>query len=194
MLKMIRPWGATVLMVIGLSACSLPESVDLDIFNLETQDQDAAPEESGQAGSGEAQVPPMPRRKPSEVAALRAGALDVDPDRVVGLDFNATEALLGVPAARVEQPPAKVWAYNGGHCVLNVFFYPSLGDNVFRVLTYEVTSGENAAGSGNPDLNSGARAAGTAPAGDSLKTAGNAEKVRRCFADVLSKKGPPDAG
>jgi hypothetical protein len=194
MLKMIRPWGATAVVVLGLSACSLSESVDLDIFNVKTQDQGAAPDGSGQARSGEAQIPPMPRRKPPEVAALPAGALDVDPELVVGLDFIATEALLGVPAAQVEQPPAKIWAYDGGHCVLNVFFYPSLGDNVFRVLTYEVTSGEHAAGSRKPGAKLGARAAVTAPAADSQDTAENVDKVRRCFAEVLSKKGPPDAG
>jgi len=87
--------------------------------------------------------PPLPARKPEvpreAVAAVEVP--DMDPDKLVGLDFERTTALLGEPALLIEEPPAKIWAYNGSSCVLHVFFYPKVGGSDFRVLTYEVKGG-----------------------------------------------------
>ena len=87
--------------------------------------------------------PPLPIRKPEvPQAAIEANrAPQADPDTLVGLDFERTTALLGDPALLIEQPPAKIWAYNGSSCVLHIFFYPKVGGSDFRVLTYEVKGG-----------------------------------------------------
>ena len=87
--------------------------------------------------------PPLPIRKPEvPQAAIEATRVpEVDPDSLVGLDFERTTALLGDPALLIEEPPAQIWAYNGASCVLHVFFYPKVGGSDFRVLTYEVKGG-----------------------------------------------------
>lgn len=95
--------------------------------------------------------PPVPIRKPAvPQAAVEATRVpEMEPDALVGLDFDRTAALLGEPALLIEEPPAKIWAYNGSSCVLHIFFYPKVGGSDFRVLTYEVKGGaEDAASSG----------------------------------------------
>ena len=137
--------------------------------------------------------PPAPRRKPDrEEPVARA---DPDPNLLVGLDFEATKALLGDPALKMEQPPAQVWAYNGSSCQFSVFFYPSMDDSVFRVLTYEVTDKEptlpvqTAAGSG------GTNVASATPETGAVKIRDRASPVlRRCFAQLLHGRELPDAG
>ncbi|HMA14348.1 MAG: hypothetical protein ACM35H_00070 [Bacteroidota bacterium] len=88
-------------------------------------------------------LPPLPVRKPPVPADVleAAPAPEVDPDALVGLDFERASALLGAPAMLIDEPPAKIWAYNGTNCVLHVFFYPKVGGSDFRVLTYEVKGG-----------------------------------------------------
>ena len=128
--------------------------------------------------------PPMPRRKPdrSEPAVIA----EPDPDLLVGLDFEATKALLGDPALKMEQPPAKIWAYNGGSCMFSVFFYPSMDDSVFRILTYEVTGKE-------PELPV-QTASGTSDTGAAKISDSASPVLRRCFADLLQEREMQDAG
>ena len=52
------------------------------------------------------------------------------------------QALLGDPAMKEVQAPANVWAYNGTGCVLNIFFYPYMGGDSYKALTYEVKVSE----------------------------------------------------
>ncbi len=87
--------------------------------------------------------PPIPKRKPAVTQAAIDATRDprADPDALVGLDFERTSALLGDPALLIEEPPAKIWAYNGSSCVLHIFFYPKVGGSDFRVLTYKVKGG-----------------------------------------------------
>ncbi|NIA69043.1 hypothetical protein HBA54_10615 [Pelagibius litoralis] len=87
--------------------------------------------------------PPIPKRKPEVTQAAIDATRDpqADPDSLVGLDFERTSALLGDPALLIEEPPAKIWAYNGSNCVLHIFFYPKVGGSDFRVLTYKVKGG-----------------------------------------------------
>ncbi len=128
--------------------------------------------------------PPKPRRKPS--LAEPVARAEPDPELLVGLDFEATKALLGDPALKMEQPPAKIWAYNGGTCMFAVFFYPSMDDSVFRVLTYEATGKEP-----QTTLQPAARTGdtGTVKIRDRANPA-----LRRCFADLLSGRDVPNAG
>lgn len=87
--------------------------------------------------------PPIPKRKPEVTQAALDATREpqADPDALVGLDFERTSALLGNPALLIEEPPAKIWAYNGSNCVLHIFFYPKVGGSDFRVLTYKIKGG-----------------------------------------------------
>ncbi|RMD63643.1 MAG: hypothetical protein D6826_04405 [Alphaproteobacteria bacterium] len=193
----------------GLHACSSLETTELDALvraivpgnpGPEAVAEEApTPADPGWAESLAASwyvpapPPPVPRHKPvplapgvaQNVEPAEAVANTPDPQLLVGLDFAATKALLGDPALQMERPPAKVWAYNGGTCMFNLFFYPSMDDNVFRVLTYEVTNGETTTGAPavvNP-------AAGPAKIRDRDHPA-----LRQCFADLLHNKTAADAG
>ena len=174
---MLRPLGALLLAAMALSACTTLESVDLNFFEPENGAQEAA---SGGSDAG-GPPPPLPRRKPSQ--EMQLAAAETDPARLVGLDFASTKKLLGAPSRQLDQPPAKIWAYNGNTCVFNLFFYPNMDDNIFRVLTYEVTEGKPASGAdgGTPGT------AGDSPGKDT-------EVARRCFADLLQSKDMADAG
>ena len=198
---MIGRLGITALLVLGLSACAelaLLQRSDApaDVGALESPDlipgEDLAADEIIWGQDNEEEVkpqgavarPPMPRRKPdrSEPAAVA----EPDPDLLVGLDFEATKALLGDPALKMEQPPATIWAYNGGSCMFSVFFYPSIGDSVFRVLTYEVTGKE-------PELPI-QTASETSDTGAAKISDSASPVLRRCFADLLQERDIQDAG
>ncbi len=175
---MIRPLGVAVLAILTLSACA-PVNTMIDRWfppQAATASQpvvgSAEAATASQPVVGSAEAPPLPRRKPEAISEVTlAGA---DPRRLVGLDFDGTRALLGDPAARMEQPPAKIWAYAGGGCTFNVFFYPSVDDRVFRVLAVEVT--------------------GEAVAASPRVMAQDDPVVRRCFAELLQNQQTPTAG
>ncbi len=131
----------------------------------------------------------MPQRKPEAIAELTL--VDADPQRLVGLDFDATKALLGDPAAKHEKPPAEIWAYEGGTCMFNLFFYPSVDDKVFRVLAYEVTDEIPPSRETPPSGETVAEA--TAPGAVKVRDRDN-PMVRRCFAELLHNRQEPDAG
>src|SRR3546814_194518 len=128
-------------------------------------------------------LPPLPIRKPevpqAAVAAAAASAPEADPDTLVGLDFERTAALLGDPALLIEEPPAKIWAYNGTNCVLHVFFYPKVGGADFRVLTYKVGGGPGDA---------------AAKAGDAAATAEAQDFARLCLSELLTQAEASRAG
>lgn len=112
--------------------------------------------------------PPLPIRRPEvpEAAIEATQVPQADPDSLVGLDFERTIALLGDPALLIEEPPAKIWAYNGSNCVLRVFFYPKVGGSDFRVLTYEIEGG---------------------PEGEVGKSAESEEFARLCLSELLAQ-------
>lgn len=69
---------------------------------------------------------------------------NADPDALVGLDQVQTIRLLGVPVAREEAPPAKVWRYAKGDCTLKVFFFMDMTSSQdFRALSYDMKSSNN---------------------------------------------------
>lgn len=199
---MLRPAGVLVLAMLLLSACTEFGSLDLDLHFLSADANPAVaaepdtpvPEPESLPAPRPAEVPvtipPLPRRKPD--SQLATGDWQPDPDLLVGLDFDGTKALLGDPAAQLEQPPAKVWAYNGGGCMLNVFFYPSVDDKVFRVLTYEVTGGEPAPKDAKAPQ--GAKAPAGEPSGAVKVHERGSAVARRCFADLLHNREILDAG
>ena len=127
--------------------------------------------------------PPVPRRKPDHPEPIVLA--EPDPHLLVGLDFEATKALLGNPIVQLEQPPAKIWAYDSGTCMFSVFFYPSVDDKVFRVLTYEATGAESES--------TGLQTASGDAARVKVRDRDN-PVLRRCFADVLQNRAVPNAG
>ncbi len=134
---MIRPLGALALAMTMLIAYAPIESVKEKLFPPEetpVAEPQAVPSASESTAT---EAPPVPRRKPEAISEVTLA--EADPEQLVDLDFDATKALLGDPAIKPEKPPAKVWAYDGGNCMFNLFFYPSVDDEVFRVLAYEVT-------------------------------------------------------
>lgn len=195
---MLRRLVIAVLAASGLAACTTMESFDVESFVRrlapEGGEESQPPADPGWAETLHAewyvppQPPPVPRRKPDRTVAARPATpalREPDPELLLGLDFEATKALLGDPSLQLEHPPAKIWAYNGGICMFNVFFYPSMDDNVFRVLTYEVTDGE-AKPKGEADAE---EAPGPAKIRDR-----DSPILRRCFAEVLHSRDVPEAG
>ena len=150
---MLRLFGASAAFLLILAACAqerkgvdLPESQwsDEEVARLLGPDPEPTRTETEEEPpSGRVEKAPLPRRKPEAIAELAAaeGAADVpevDIEGLVGLDFDATEALLGTPALDEVQAPARIWAYTGSGCVLNIFFYPHVDGGSYRALTYEV--------------------------------------------------------
>lgn len=195
---MIRALGALVLAMPALSACAPLESMKRELFPPEAAagDTQAAPLASQPAVSRPSAAPPPPRRKPEAISdepeAISESTLaEADPERLVGLDFDAAKALLGDPAAKHEEPPAEIWAYEGGTCMFNLFFYPSVDDKVFRVLAYEVTEETPPSGDTPPSGETAAEAA--EPGAVKVRDKDN-PMVRRCFAELLHNQQVPDAG
>ncbi len=83
--------------------------------------------------------PPRPTPKPVELARTTPSA---KLERVFGLSLRETRALLGTPYLQTEMPPAKVLAYEGKTCTLNVFFYLDLDSGRYRALSYEIKGGD----------------------------------------------------
>jgi hypothetical protein len=200
---MIRPLGGAVLAILTLSACAPVSTIVERWFPPEAAGATRpAANSATRPAVGSAEAPPLPRRKPkviSEVAEVAevAEVIEVtlagaDPQRLVGLDFDGTKALLGNPAAKMEQPPAKVWAYAGGRCMFSVFFFPSVDDRVFRVLAIEVTDEVDILGlrwlRDPPD------ATPKAPPKAPKVMDQDDPVVRRCFADLLQNQQTPNAG
>lgn len=141
--------------LLGLSACAELDIQFPDFRGPATEGARPASEEQALSNAGRfpedvteevarlKPPPPLPIRKPEvPQAAIDASRVpQLEPDSLVGLDFERMTALLGEPALLIEEPPAKIWAYNGSSCVLHIFFYPKVGGTDFRVLTYEVKGG-----------------------------------------------------
>lgn len=163
MIRLLWVWGLAGALLAG---CTTQPEKGVDLPKSEwTQDRVAgllnpAPEPIEVAEPEE--TPPVPRRRPDQVAALpETEPVPEGPDieGLVGLDFDATEALLGEPALDEVQSPARVWAYTGRGCVLSIFFYPNVDGQSYRALTYEVKGAED-----------------------------TPERVRQCFAELVQER------
>lgn len=185
---MIRPLGAAALAILTVTACAPIDAMIERIFPPEETAAARAPGTVPETALVE--TPPKPRRKPEALSELTLA--DADPGRLVGLDFDATKALLGDPVAKLEQPPAKVWAYAGGGCLFSVFFYPSVTDQSFRVLAYEVTDGADVLGlHWLSDPLSDTSEAGSETPFEAPKVLDKDDPVvRRCFAEILQQHEP----
>lgn len=63
---------------------------------------------------------------------------------VVGFDEDAVRDLLGEPIWVKEIPPALSWQYASDDCVLELLFFMEVTTRNFRVLSYDVTSDDDA--------------------------------------------------
>jgi hypothetical protein len=109
-------------------------------------------------------------------AALAAPgpAVDDDPRRLIGLDQNAVQRLLGTPSFMRKDLPAQLWRYATGGCVLDIFLYgrSSSGPFVVRHLS--------------------ARAASAAPI--AAPQAAAEINPRACLAELLRARAAPASG
>jgi hypothetical protein len=88
-------------------------------------------------------VPPPAPPRPRPPAQQQQPELD--PRRLVGLDRDATLAMLGQPSSVREQPPSTVWTYKTQGCALDIFFFMDLSTRAFRVLSTELSIDSRAA-------------------------------------------------
>ena len=86
---------------------------------------------------------PIPRPKP-EPPSDQIAAIPSDLASVVGYDRAEVRDLLGEPIWVEEIPPALSWQYASEECVLRVFFFMEVTTRNFRVLSYDVTSNDDA--------------------------------------------------
>jgi hypothetical protein len=90
--------------------------------------------------------PRQPAKPPAETASIPtpppAAAEDAAPpgQRLIGLDADHVQRLLGPPTEYADRPPAKVWVYRTERCTLDLSLYLDVKSKVFRTLAYEVTS------------------------------------------------------
>lgn len=88
------------------------------------------------APAATARTPLPPPVRPTPPGAPAAPALAPSDVQVIGLTQAETQTLLGAPVAETDRPPAKVWRYSDGACVVEVYFYLDMGRNTFYALHY----------------------------------------------------------
>jgi hypothetical protein len=127
-----------ILSMMPLASCSslFPEERSIPVATVEPEAKPVAPEPPPPPPSSH----PLPEHKPGAVngEAETTTTAQLDPKALVGLGFRETEALLGTPTRQEERPPAKIWTYESGDCVLSIFFYADINTREFRALTYDL--------------------------------------------------------
>jgi hypothetical protein len=78
------------------------------------------------------------RRAKAVMPPAQIDSLAMDPEKLIGMTQAEATAILGRPVSVNDEPPATIWSYRSGGCVLDVFFYMDLGARMFRVLAYEM--------------------------------------------------------
>jgi hypothetical protein len=89
--------------------------------------------------SGSAQVAALPAAPP---VALRPEPIRpaFNPDRLIGLTEEQTEAALGQPGRVEERPPSRTLHYAQGRCVLRLHLFMEMTSRSFRTLSYDLNS------------------------------------------------------
>jgi hypothetical protein len=106
---------------------------------LETETPDASAEAAAPVVVSEPQVAalptiPVPKRKPAPPAPV----FQISPKSLVGLNQEATVALLGKTTDVRTESTATVWKYRTEDCELEVFFYLEVPSQTYRALTYDL--------------------------------------------------------
>ena len=81
----------------------------------------SSPGGAGDKPAGAVAVPPP--SPPNESGPAKEASLDIDPDRVLGLDRPAVEALLGEPDFVRRENPMELWRYRHEECAVALFLY-----------------------------------------------------------------------
>ena len=116
-----------------LGACAMLDRV------AEESPEAVEPAETGQQLATVPIPPVKPVPPPREIEAAPAGLASV-----VGFDQDAVRDLLGDPIWVQEIPPALSWQYASDACVLELLFFMEVTTRNFRVLSYDVTSDDDA--------------------------------------------------
>src|SRR5262245_60409806 len=123
-----------ILGVMPLVACTslFPEERSFPVATTPEPEKPVAPEPPPPPPSNH----PLPEHKPGAAssepeAAPPSTTAELDPKALVGLGFRETESLLGTPTRQEERPPAKIWTYESGDCVLSIFFYADINTREF---------------------------------------------------------------
>lgn len=91
----------------------------------------------------------MVARVPPATASAPTGPPGDDPTRrLMGLDQDGLQKLLGTPSFMRRDAPAQLWRYAGGGCVLDVFLYRNgtTGPSVVKHLAARSATGAAVAG------------------------------------------------
>jgi hypothetical protein len=67
-------------------------------------------------------------------------------ERLIGLNENQLQSVLGPPAAQSDHSPGKDWQYRDGRCSFILVLYPDVDTRVYHALSYEVISDDSSAG------------------------------------------------
>jgi len=129
-------------LVVLLSGCTLFGQEEEPVVAAAPVVEPAEPEEP---------APDLPTARPSDLedryAALPPAPPPVKAEELIGMDFLDLRALLGEPNQQDVRAPAEIWTYSGESCSLQVFFYPQVGEDGYRALTYDMQDrGESASG------------------------------------------------
>jgi hypothetical protein len=137
-----------VVTMAALSACATGDQRD---YNVASVPEPTIRTEAPELPPLPQDAVPVPGSKPvAGTTFMTSGPVNVeefkspqlDPKKLVGLNFEQIQSLLGEPSGRGEKPPGKVWTYSTDSCVLNVFFYADINTREFRALTYEIDNGK----------------------------------------------------
>ena len=112
---------------------------------VERSDVEAAPYEVVPLAAGPAKV-----EEPAALAAVPKLKPPPPPqpdysERLIGLDENGAERLLGQPDYVISQQTARRWRYINRACILELFFYSDLETDQMRVLAYDVATSDPSA-------------------------------------------------
>jgi hypothetical protein len=130
---------------------SLEEATPPEAAAVETED-DATAALPAPAVEPETAAPSDPE---FDVAALRPVEKPPPPPRkgrpddLLQLAADDLKTKLGAPAAKRDEPPARVWRYATEDCALEVFLFLEVTENVRRVLAYDIAT---PGGSADDDL------------------------------------------
>ena len=140
-----------VLPVVAMAALSACATGDQRDYNVAAVPESTVRTEAPELPPLPQDAVPVPGSKPvAGTTFMNSGPVTVeefkspqlDPKKLVGLNFEQIQSLLGEPSGRGEKPPGKVWTYSTDSCVLNVFFYADINTREFRALTYEIGDGK----------------------------------------------------
>lgn len=90
-----------------------------------------------------ARVAPLPRPKPAygaQNSSAETGNAFPNPNTLVGLSPHETHLRLGEPTVVREDPPATIWTYHAGPCVLSLYLYSNVKTRELRVLAFDAAT------------------------------------------------------